>query len=631
MKRIFFSLIIVCISAFIGFSQDEETLLTIGNTEVSKGEFERIYKKNNSNLYDDNDKKSPKEYVDLYINFKLKVIEAEALKMDTISVFVDELAGYRKELAAPYLIDIKFNEQMVEDTYNRMTKEVNASHILIKLDKNATDKESDAILKKITKIREEIVTGKDFGKAAAEYSEDPSAKMNKGDLSYFTAFQMVTPFENTAFSIPIGEVSEPFRTSFGYHILKVHDIRKNRGEILVAHIMKMFPKGATPEIKKKLKTEIDTIYQEILSGADFAEMVKTKSDDKRSVQNDGQMPWFAAGRMIKEFADPAFELEEKGDFTKPIETKFGYHIIKLIDSREIKSFEESKSEIENKIKRDPARSITSKKAFIGKLKNEYNYSENAVGIEKLKELKIVNKSAKSDFNIFTLDDKEYGFEEFQKYIIDKKIQTETYISNIENWIDFEITKYEDSRLEEKYPEFRYLMQEYHDGILLFNISEEKIWNLAVEDSVGLKKYFKKSKKKYTWKERFKGSIIICNDIKTRDEADKYFAENIPNNEITDVINQAKKRITIEEGTWEKGSNEIIDYFVWNEKEPNNFDGKLTYLRGDKIPPEPKSLNEARGLYISDYQKYIENKWIKELRKKHKIKIKKKLLKTIDGV
>ena len=631
MKRILFSLIIVCSLAFNGFTQNEETLITIGKAKVSKAEFERIYKKNNNNLYDDADKKSPEGYLELFINFKLKVIEAEALKMDTNSVFINELEGYRTELAAPYLTDVKFNEQMVKELYDRMTKEVNVSHILLKVDKNATEKQEQTVLKRVIKIREEIIAGKDFGEAAVAYSEDPSAKTNKGNLGYFTVFQMVVPFENAAFTTPVGEISEPVRSSFGYHILKVHDIRKNRGEILVAHIMKMFPQKATPEIKAEMKTEIDGIYEELLAGADFAELAKEKSDDKRSAVNGGEMPWFAAGKMIKEFADPAFAIKEKGDFTKPIETNFGFHIIKKLDVRGIASFEESKANIENSIKRDPKRSITSKTAFTNKLKTEYNFSENSDGVAKLRGKKIGDRFEDVNFDLFSLDEKTYNFGGFRRYIQNNKITTGTYYAKLEKWVEVEITNLEDSKLEEKYPDFRYLMQEYHDGILLFNISEEKIWNRAVEDSIGLEAFYKKNNKKYSWEERFKGSVIKCKDKTTKEEANKFFAAGMTTEEIADQLNSDEKMITIEEGAWEKGSNPIVDYYIWNENKPKSLNDEVTFIRGDKIPSEIKALNEARGLYISDYQNYLEQKWIKELREKYIITIDKKLLKTINGV
>ncbi|HSO87993.1 MAG TPA: peptidylprolyl isomerase [Draconibacterium sp.] len=630
MNRIILSFIF-CALGLTAFSQSSETLITIGETKVSKGEFERIYQKNNNNLYNETEKKSPEEYLDLFINFKLKVIEAEQLKMDTSAVFKNELAGYREELAAPYLTDVKYNQQMITDLYDRTTKEVNASHILLMVPKGSTAEQEEEILKRIVGIRNEIIAGKDFDEAAIEYSEDPSAKTNKGNLGYFTAFQMVVPFENGAFTTPVGEISQPVRSTFGYHILKVHDIRENKGELLVAHIMKMFPQDVTPEVKSSLKLQIDSIYTELKNGADFAELAKTKSDDKRSAQQGGEMPWFSAGRMIPEFANPAFALKNIGDYTEPIETAYGYHIIKKLNSRPVPTFEESKEMIENRIKQDPERSITSKQVFIDKLKTEYNYSENAEGISKLKNKNSNDSLEYNNFEIFKIDNKSYKIEQFQAFLKNTNVEPGLYLDHLKNWVEYEITALENSKLEEKYPDFRYLFQEYHDGILLFNISEEKIWNFAAQDTVGLEEFYKKNTNKYFWEERFKGMIVTCRDVETREEAEKYFAAEMTVQEISDLLNKTENVITINEGAWEKGSNPVIDYFVWNGPEPANFNSEVSFIRGDKIAPEPKTLDEARGLYVSDYQKYIEERWIKELRSKYKVTVNKKLLKTIDGV
>ncbi len=223
-----------------------------------------------------------------------------------------------------------------------------------------------------------------------KYSEDPSAKENKGVIGYFTAFQMVAPFENAAYNTPVGEVSQPVRTQYGYHLIKVYKTADNKGEIHVAHIMKIFPRNMTPEIKMKLKAEIDSIYQALQNGADFAELAKATSDDKQSAVNGGVQPWFTVGKMIPEFADPAFALKKDGDYTKPIETPYGYHIIKRLALRPLPTFEESKKDIEDKIKKDPERSISSKSAFVEKLKKEYNFAENSDGLNKLKQLKIAD-------------------------------------------------------------------------------------------------------------------------------------------------------------------------------------------------------------------------------------------------
>ncbi len=631
MNRIFFLLLIILVSVTNAYSQPDETLITIGDTKISKGEFERIYKKNNNNLYNAADKKTPGEYLDLFIDFKLKVIEAMQLKMDTNPVFRVELAGYRKELAAPYLTDVKYNEQMVRDLYNRTTKEVNASHILLMVPQNATPGQEEELLDKIKKIREEIVAGKDFNEAAAEYSEDPSAQTNKGSLGYFTAFQMVVPFENAAFATPSGEISQPVRSSFGYHLLKVHDIRENQGEILVAHIMKMFPQDVTPEVKSKLKVQIDSVYLELKNGADFAELAKIKSDDKRSAIQGGEMPWFSAGMMIPEFASPAFAIKNKGEFTEPVESAFGYHIIKKLDTRPVPSFEESKTELETRIKQDPERSIQSKQVFIDKLKTAYNYIENKEGLNKLVTINSNDTLGIPDIELFRIDNKSFTLEQFRSFLKTASTEPAPVLSYFENWVEQEITALEDSKLEEKYPDFRYLYQEYHDGILLFNISEEKIWNFAAQDSAGLEGFYKKNTGKYRWEARFKGMVVTCKDKATREEADKYLEAGVTVQEISGILNKTENVFSVSEGAWENGSNPVVDYYVWNGPEPANFDSGLTFIRGDKIPAEAKTLNEARGLYISDYQKFLEEKWLSELRAKYKIKVNKKLLKTIESV
>ena len=631
MNRILFTLIILFSFILKSFSQADAILITIDGTKVTKGEFERIYQKNNSNLYSESDKKTPEEYLDLFINFKLKVIEAEKLKMDTISAFKKELAGYREELAAPYLTDVKYNDQMIYDLYDRTTKEVHASHLLLMVPKNATHEQEEKVLNRINEIRNEIIAGKDFNEAAAEYSEDPSAKSNKGDLGYFTAFQMVVPFENAAFTTPVGEVSQPIRSAYGYHLLKVHDIRPNQGEILVAHIMKIFPQGVTPEIKSKLKAQIDSIYTELQNGADFAELARTKSDDKRSAMQGGEMPWFSSGRMVPEFAKAAFAIDNIGDYSKPIETPYGYHIIKKLDLRPVPSFEKSKADLESRIKQDPERSITSKQVFLDKLKVEYNYIENQEGKEKLENKNISDSLKIDNFELFKIDNKSYTFDQFDAYLKNTNTSNGTYLSQFNNWVDSEITALENSKLEDKYPDFRYLIQEYHDGILLFNISEEKIWNFAAKDTVGLESFYNKNVGKYMWEDRFKGMIVTCKNDSVREEADKFFAGEMPVSEILDQLNKTENLISITEGAWEKGANPVVDYYVWNGPEPNNFNSELTFIRGDKIPPEPKTLNEARGLYVSDYQKYLEDQWIRELRAKYKVKVDKKLLKTIKSV
>lgn len=626
---------LILILALFSFShlvtaQKNKVLIKIDDTEITREEFERIYRKNNQNLFDQTEIKSPKDYLDLYIGFKLKVVEAMNLKMDTNSTFREELAGYRKELAAPYLTDMQFDDKLIKEMYQRMKTEINASHILFRLPDNTSAEQEQAVLKKAHEVRNEIMNGRDFNEAAAAYSEDPSAKANQGNLGYFTAFQMVTPFENAAYNTPAGEISKPVRTAFGYHLVKVHNVRENRGEIQVAHIMKMFPQGDAGFDKKQLNTEIDSIYKILLNGADFSEMAKKYSDDKRSAARGGEMPWFSAGRMIPEFSNAAFALKNIGDISQPIETAFGYHIIKKTGERPVPSFEEARYDIEERIKKDPERSNSSRKIFVEKLKKEYQFKQNSENIQKIKTLKIEDAKPEN-LQLFSLGNQKFTVNEFINFLQNKNRSTGFYSEYIEEWIDTEIIAYEDAKLEDKHPEFKYLMQEYHDGLLLFNIMEEKIWKFAAEDTTGLENFYQKNRGKFNWEERFKGWIITCKNSEIKEEAEKYFEAEMPVQEIEDMINTEDQVIQIEPGAWEKGTNATVDYYVWNGEKPAGFSPELTFIRGDLVPPEPKTLDEARGLFISEYQNFLEKEWLKELRKKYKVKINRKLLKSIPHV
>lgn len=632
MNRIIFSLMFFIAITLQAVAQPAEPLLTIDKHKISKDEFEYIYNKNNSNLYADADRKTPKEYLKLFINFKLKVVEAENLKMDTSQAFINELAGYREEIAAPYLTDIEFNEQQIEELYRRMKLEVDASHILLGVNKDASPEEEQEVLDKIKNIRKQIIAGKPFEDAAVEYSEDPSAQTNKGHLNYFSAFTMVAPFEDAAFNTPVGEISEPVRTNFGYHLIKVHDTRPNKGELQVAHIMKNVGRNATPEEKAKAKTAIDSIYQLLLNGADFAELAKKESQDRRSAVRGGEMPWFSAGSIVKEFSAPAFALKNDGDISEPVKTAYGYHIIKRLKARPVPPFEEARALIESQIRKDATRQASGKKVFIEKLKKEYNFSENETAKAELAKLNIGDNAVLPQETFFTINNKNFGAKELTAFITHKNIKTGSFLSVYDNWVTDEITNIEDAKLEEKYPEFRYLMNEYHDGILLFNISQERIWNYAAQDTAGLEAFYQKDKGKHLWNDRFKGHIITCKDSSVREEAENLFGAGLNADEVLAHINtNGEELITIEPGAWEEAQNPVVDYYVWNGKEPENFDSATTFIRGDKIKPEPKTLDEARGLFISDYQDYLEEQWIKELRRKYKVKVNKKLLKSIEGV
>ena len=621
-------------------------ILKIGDHSISKDEFVSLYRKNNQNLLDDSEKKTPDEYLDLFINYKLKVIEAQNLNLDTLQSFKKELEGYREELAKPYLTSVTYSDDMVETAYYRMTNEVKASHILLILDTDATPKNTFNVYSKIMDIRQEILGGADFNDIAKIYSEDPSAKQNSGLLGYFHGFQMVYPFEEASYKTPVGEVSMPIRSSFGYHLIKVHEKREVSGSIKVAHIMKRLPSNASEETVSRLKHEIDSIAELIETGTSFADLARKFSDDKTSALNGGEMAWFSYSDMLEEFAKPAFALENNGDISKVIKTPYGWHIIKRLNYKPIAPLSEMRESLIEKIKRSSEISKHNNEVFVKNLKSTWNFEES--GFEDfLTQAKLAFKNgviykeelATPQKTLFTYSDKTITYAHFVDYLKTQNIRVNTNLeiqisSLYEELIEQELTETENLHLEDKYPEFKYLMTEYHDGILLFNFSEKEIWNKASTDTLGLEKYYRKNKDLFSWEERFIGWVIQSQSLEVRDFIDQILSEDdqISTEELKDQLNlQFGNGTIIEKEAFEKGDNPIVDYLVWNEIKPADFKDELFFVHGNKAAPTPKTLEEARGQYVSSYQSYLEQELIKRLKKKYKIKVDKRLIKTIEAI
>jgi len=646
MRKLFFLLIFIGMIVPLVFSQKkQDVVVTIGNEKVLANDFRKVYERNNGNIVDPAEKKTPEQYLDLYVNFKLKVLEAQTMGLDTSQAFKEEFAGYRAELAAPYLTDVSYTEKLVEETYRRMTLEVNASHILVTFPQNPAPADTLEAYSRLMEIKAEIDGGLDFNKAASKYSQDPSASQNRGSLGWFTVFQMVTPFEDAAFISPVGKVSGPVRTRFGYHLIKVNDFRDAKGEIKIAHIMKMFPPDITEETKKSLRDSINVIYKLLQSGGDFAQLAGVYSDDKRSAASGGEMPYFARSRMIPEFSDPAFALVKDGDFTQPVETDFGFHIIKRIDLKPVPGFSEVRRELEERIRRDPERSTQSRELFMKKLRNDYHYKKNQEVVDKKMDivtgwLKDGNLVVPEDINdsevLFTLDGKNFYAKDWFEYLSEQPVSAgEEQQKILENqyaaWEEFAIIQYEDSKLENKYPEFRSLVQEYHDGLLLFSVSEKKIWQRASSDTLGLLAFYETNKQKYMWGERFRGVIVACSNPDIKDDVEDKLDQGIPVAELYDMFDVDENLIQIEEGTWSKGENRIVDFYVWNGEKPGDWKVDSGFVKGEFIGTEPKLLEESRGFHISDYQQFLEEKWLRELKQKYTVKVNRKVLKTIKNV
>ena len=640
---------VITLLAFIALScslfaqATDPVLMTINGKPVLKSEFEYIYNKNNSN--NSLDKKTLDEYVDLFINFKLKVEEAQAQGIDTTSSFVNELSGYRSQLTKPYLTDQKVDEQLLVEAYNRMKEDIDVSHILIRIPQNATPADTLKAWNEINEIAKRVQK-EDFGKVAKDVSQDQSAEQNYGHIGWISAFRTVYPFETMAYNTPVGAISKPVRTAFGYHILKVHNRRNSLGEILVSHIM-MFTSQDDSVANDKAKFRIDSIYNRILAGDDFGTLAKNHSMDKGSSVKNGELPWFGTGRMVPDFENAAFALNNIGDISKPIQSPYGWHIIKLLDKKGLDSFENTKADIERKVKRDE-RANFGQKAFLAKLRNEYNVKTVKQSLNDF--ISLAKNSAIND-SVFSLEasklngtllsfaDKTYTQKDFLQYLNisnsnEKSITPELIEEKFNAFADAKLIAYEDSQLEKKYDDFRFLMQEYHDGILLFEVSNKEVWDKASKDTEGLDKFFRNHKSDYTWdKPHYKGRVIYCKDKSTFKAAKRIVAKSDKDSidkYLTTRLNDSIKYVKIDKGLYVQGENKAIDKYAFKTKDAYTpgTDYPYVFVSGKMLKKIPEDYTDVRGLVTADYQEFLEKEWIKALRAKFPVTINKDILKQV---
>ncbi len=617
-----------------------QNILSINDDNISLEEFKNVFYKNNNTEIT---KEYLDEYIDLFINFKLKVKEAESLQMDTIPAFISELDGYRKQLIKPYLKNQEFDDKLILEAYERMQYDIRASHILIKLNEKAPQKEKENAYNKALKIREDILSKNiSFSAAAKKYSDDKSAILNNGDLGYFTAFMMVYEFENAAYNTVVGNISMPVLTKYGYHLVKVTDKRSSVGQVKVAHIMFKTGEGANENKIKIAKQKIDEISIKLKSGEDFSDLAEKFSQDRSTAVKGGLLPMFTVGKMVPAFEKEAFSLKNIGDISKPFQTDFGWHIIKLIERKEIASFEKMKNDIKQKITRD-SRSQLSEKALYQKLKKEYkvkNIVSSFVDLRKsaVQKVSIGNWSGnytKSSNILFTINSKKYLVNQFIEYILLNQKSGSDFDIMYQNFINSCLLEYEKSMLHIKYPEYKTLLNEYREGILLFDLTNKKVWKKAIEDTIGLQLFYENNIDSYLWDDRIDATIYTCKNLNTaRNVKHHIFRKNFIKDLNDDVIlkklnNDDPLTLQIMSKKFIDGENQYIDKIIRKKGLAKDIvlDDKSIIIINvhDIIPSVPKKLSETRGKVISDYQNKLEKEWILELKSKYKVLVNKEVL------
>lgn len=627
--------------ALLGFlslsaADKDPILIEVGNNAVKLSEFEYLYHKNNQQQLE---KESLDDYVDRFVTYKLKVEDAKAAGIDTTASFIKEFNMYRDELAEPYLQDNTVINSLAEEAYERMHYEVLVEHIMLPVVPQYDMQQSVA---KLDSIKNCILNGEDFGDLAVKYSIDRNAIHNKGRLGYMTIGMVPYSFEKAAYDTPVGEMAI-VRTEAGVHLLRVLDKRPAQGEALVEHILKLYPRNANDSIKAVKANVMDSIYDILRNGADFEEVAKRESEDPGSAAQGGKLPWFGTGRMVPEFEQVAFTLANDS-ISKPFATQYGIHIVKKLDSRSIPPFDECRKNILRMMKRDE-RAIMPQQERIKQLKAELGYKENPKFVELVnaeiekygKYDSVFIKTLQSNVNCeaFSFADEKVSSSEVLKNLNPKLTISKDGISGYINTVmrniaDEKILSYEINRLGDKHPDFRNLVNEYYDGMMLFEISNRNVWDKANKDTEGLKKYFDEHRDNYKWTEpRYKGYII-------------YTASDSMANEIRNVINsterdslfqtlrkQFKRDIRIEYILAKKGENPVIDELKFGGVKPNSVGRLPIYFEFEgKLIDQPEEMWDVRGLVASDYQNELEAQWVSQLKDKYKVKINKKVLKKV---
>ncbi len=616
-----------------------QTVLKIDNQNVSLDEFKAIFYKNNHDT--DITKEYLSEYMDLFVNFKLKVKEAIELGLDTNQNFINELEGYRKQLARPYLKNKKFDQKMLNESYSRIKKDINASHILFKVDQNANENERKIAFDKALKIKKSITEGKiSFSEAAKKYSDDKSALTNGGNLGYFTAFMMVYNFESAAYNTSINEISKPVKTKYGYHLIKVNDIRDAVGKVSVAHIMFKTGNGASQSRINDAKTKIDKVLELLNNGEDFMDVAERFSEDRATAVKGGMLPEFGVGKMLPEFEAISFSIKNIGDISKPFLTDYGWHIVKLIDKNPIGKFDDIKADLRRMIEKD-SRNELSQKALYEKLRKEYiikHKSKEYSSFRKKSAIKVSKGTFKNlikdNTTLLTIDNNPVSHDSFAEYIVLNQSKESDIDILYNDFINKMLLNYEDSKLEEKYPEYKALLKEYREGILLFDLTNEKVWSKAVEDTLGLQKFYNENKTLYNWPERVNATIYSCINLDVaKNVKRKLYRKNRGSLTDSEILNDLNKKsplnLQIESNKYAIGDNKYIDKIKWKvgiSKDLVLDDG--TYIIIDVhevLPVMSKELNETRGKVISDYQNHLEKEWIINLKAKYKTEVIHKVL------
>lgn len=645
--------LVTALTAAPAQNSQDPVVMILGNDSVTLSEFKNNFLKNNS--LSKTSEKELRDYIDLFVNYRLKCAEAREMRLDTLPSLQRELRGYRAQAAAPYLTEKSVNEQLIDEALEHLRWDIRASHIMRKLSPEPKPKDTLAAYNEMLNIRKRILKGENFNDVAYAESDDPSARPyyregtmvrsgNRGDLGYFSAFNMIYPFEKAAYNTQVGTVSMPVRSPYGYHLIFVQDRQPSISTWTVSHLLITYPENATAKDSAETKAAAQEAYRAIRNGMDFEAAVKKYCTDEGLTLNGGKMDPFPSGRFEGDFMAPLYKTAEN-EITPPFETRYGWHIVKVIKKEPFVETPGIRGEIRQRINRD-TRSDLGPEKLAERLKKEYGFKEAKVtgkkAVSPLEEFYSIDSTAlfkgewkKESFTgdkvMFTFADQTVHQSDFAAYIEKNQFDGMRKIG-VEELINYAyplfvrrcILDYEEANLEKKYPEFATLMQEYEDGILLYELSERKVWGRSETDSAGLAQFYEKVKGQYMYPERAHTVSYTMEDAK----AFKSFCKLMDKGEDLETISKkfAKKGriITAREQIFQKGENKELELacpweILMREGSAVVTDeSEFRYTTLTKMLPSPKPLEEVRGIIITQYQNQLEKEWVEQLHKDNDI-------------
>lgn len=626
-------------TALIATAAKDPVLMKINGKDIKLSEFTYLYNKNNQQQVE---KETLEQYVDRFITYKLKVADAEAAQIDTLRSFKKELDGYRQDLVHPFLEDTTVKTRLIQEQYDRMTKNVDIDHLMLPLGRDYADNKVQLAL--ADSLRACLKAGETWDSVVMKYSIDPSRQRNGGHYGYITSGVFPYSFEYAAFTTPVGEISQPIRTDFGLHLVRVNAVRPDEGQVRARHILRLFPrkKLISDAEKAAVKAKIDSIYELVKAGGNFEELAKEFSEDPGSARRGGDLGYFSRGRMVPEFENVSFKLAN-GEYSEPFETSYGWHIVQKVDQKVV-SFEEAKPQIEKKISMDE-RARMPQEAKIEEAKKQYNYAINPELDKYIAEQiasnggydsALVAKLRASEFTAFTYAQEKTPVSEVAKKLNPKSVLNNEsakgyFMSLIDGVANEQVMQYYTENLINDNVDYRNLINEYRDGMLLFEISNRKVWEGAGKDTTGLNNYFLANKAKYKWTEpHFKGIILSAKSDSIMDAVKVDIAQNVQPDSLTGILHKKyTNNIKMERMVVAKGENKAADYIFFNGPElpASSTYPKVMVLNGGIIT-EPETVNDVKGQVTSDYQDVLEKKWVEELKAKYPVVLNKKVLKQV---